>query len=507
MSSNPTNPTLYALTPSQGLTIMNRTWCIHRNVVNIPTSIIVDAVLDLGLLENAVRLAVGRWDSFGIRIVKNGRTWQQYFDEPALIGLKRMDFRGRTRSEMDTFFHREAGKVLPLIKSPMAKIWVFADPDGNSGLFSVINHLIMDSWAIGSFYADVFGVYQSLAGGQPLPKAPVSYEGVLTKELAYLESDRYKADQAYWRKELTVSEPLFTSLKGSQELTAYRTKRKSPDVRVCKNFYLRSKGAHIVKVVSAADVARFKEFLVEQRFPSLPLLFSLALRTYLAKVNDRTPDVTFGATLSRRGTLEEKRTGGSRVHHFDFHTVLPESTTFMEALEAMLEKQNQHYRHMDFPSVEAIDMAQKAFHQKPGITYSGLLLTFQVLPVTIDGGLSFTTMWYGNGATAIAAYLTVMDDDGSGGLRCYWEHSLMRMHAKYIDNAHDFMVRAILAGVERPSITLGELMDLPLLSDDSESSRSHGHIRRLRGRSWASARRHPVREGQRAGVTGRPTRG
>ncbi len=221
-----------------------------------------------------------------------------------------------------------------------------------------------------------------------------------------------------------------------------------------------SKG-HIVKIVSPEDVARCKEFLVEQRFPSLQLLFTLALLAYLVKANDRTMDVTIGATLSRRGTLEEKRTGGSRVHHFAFRSLLPETTTFMEALEALLEKQNQHYRHMDFPSVEALGMPLEAFGHKQGVTYSGVLMTFQTLAFALADGLTFKTMWWGNGATAIAAYLTVMDDDGSGGLRCYWEHSLTRMPAKYIDDVHDFMVRAIRAGVERPTITLGELMDLP----------------------------------------------
>ncbi len=489
MSPNTPERTLYSLTPSQGLTVMNRTWCIHRNVVNIPTSIIVDAALNLDMLEKAVLLAVGRWDSFGIRIVKQGRQWQQYFAEPALISLKRKDFRGRTSAEMEKFFHREAGKVLPLADSPMAKIWVFSDPEGNSGVFSVVNHLIMDSWAISNFYADVLGVYLALADGHPLPKAPVSYEGVLVKELAYLQSDRYTTDKEYWRQELTQSEPLFTSLKGGQELADFRRKKKLPQARHCKNFYLRSRGGHIVKVVSAADVERCKEFLVEQRFPSLQLLFALALRTYLATVNDRNPDVTFGGTLARRGTLEEKRTGGSRVHHFDFRTVLPESTTFMEALEAMLEKQNQHYRHMDFPSVEAINMGLEAFGQHPGITYSGVLMTFQTLAVALDDGLTFRTMWYGNGATAIAAYLTVMDDDGTGGLRCYWEHSLTRMPATYIDDAHDFMVRVIRAGIERPTITLGELMDMPLRSVvqaqlmGTGSRHGSGPRRRIRGRS------------------------
>lgn len=454
--------TLYALTPSQALTVLNRTWCIHKNVVNIPTSIIVDAALDLGRLEEAVRLAVGRWDCFGIRVVKSGKRWQQYFTEPAVISLKREDFRGRTREEMEAFFRAQGSKVLPLVDSPLARIWVFSDPDGHSGVFSVINHLIMDSWAISAFYADLLDVYHSLADGSPLPKPPVPYEGVLAKELAYAGSDRYRADLEYWRTELGASEPLFTSLKGSQELAAYRRKKKAPDLRVCGNFFLRSRAGQVIKVVSAEDVARCQEFLAEHSFPSLQLIFMLALRTYLAKVNDRTPDVSIGGTLARRGTLEEKRTGGSRVHHFNVRSVFAESTTFMEALAAMLEQQNRHYRHMDFPSVEAITMLEQAFGHGPGVTFAGVLMTFQTATFVPAGGLRFSTMWYGNGATAIAAYLTIMDDDGSGGLRCYWEHSLTRMPAAYIEDAHDFMVRAIRAGVERPSITLGELMDLPL---------------------------------------------
>jgi len=126
-----------------------------------------------------------------------------------------------------------------------------------------------------------------------------------------------------------------------------------------------------------------------------------------------------------------------------------------------------------------MDMTLEAFHQKPGITYSGVLMTFQTLAVTLDGGLTFKTMWYGNGATAIAVYLTVMDDDGSGGLRCYWEHSLTRMPAKYIEDAHDFMVRAIRAGIERPTITLGELMDLPDGPPSRAESRVHANVGRI----------------------------
>jgi hypothetical protein len=436
---------------------MNRQWCIHRNVVNIPTSIVVEASWDLALLENAVRLAVGRWDSFGLRMVRDGREWRQYFAEPALLSLERKDFRGSTQAEMDRFFTAQGAKVLPLKETPLARMWVFADPQGRPGVFSVINHLIMDSWSIGNFYADIVAIYQALEGGCPLPKPPVPYESVLPGELAYLDSARYAADKEYWRAELTTTEGFFTSLRGSEELAAYRRKKKSPELRACRSFYLRSKAGHVVKVVSAADVARCAEFLAEQRYPSMQLLFLLALRLYLAKVN-KTPDVTIGATLSRRGSLAEKRTGGSRVHHVEMRSVFDEDVTFAQALDAMLEQQNLHYRHMDFPSTEVVMMPIEAFGHKPGVTHWGLLFTFQTMAPPV--GIAYHTQWYCNGATASAAYLTIMDDDGSGGLRCYWEHSLARMPASVIETAHDSMVRVLRAGVQRPDATLGELMDL-----------------------------------------------
>ena len=64
---------------------------------------------------------------------------------------------------------------------------------------------------------------------------------------------------------------------GEPELAEQRRKKKSPDLRICRSFYLRSRAAHVVKVVSTEDVARFQRFAVEHRFPSLQLMFLLAL--------------------------------------------------------------------------------------------------------------------------------------------------------------------------------------------------------------------------------------
>ena len=93
----------YELSPSQDLTMMNRQFAIKRSIVNIPTSIVIEEDLDLGLLEVALRLAVQRWDMFGLRVVKVGKQWRQYFGERDVICLRRVDFRGRRTSHMNNF--------------------------------------------------------------------------------------------------------------------------------------------------------------------------------------------------------------------------------------------------------------------------------------------------------------------------------------------------------------------------------------------------------------------
>lgn len=450
----------YELTPSQQLTIMNRQFAIKRSIVNIPTSIIVEEDLDLGLLEVALRLAVQRWDMFGLRVFKVGKQWRQYFGERDVLCLRRVDFRGRKTSQMNRFFAREGSRTLPLVNEPLAKLFIVITPEGHPGIFSVMNHLIADSWAISSFYKDVFDVYRALASGSALPKSPQSFEPVLVAELAYQESARFEADRQYWQREISGELPFYTSILGSKVLENYRKRTRRPEARNSSTIFLRQAAKHTVRLVPASDVAACQAFLEAQRFPSMQLLFHLALRVFLAAVNGRAPDVTIMTTVARRGTLAEKRSGGCRVQSFTFRSILDEESTFAEALDSLLTTQNSHFRHADFPFWEYSKMYHREYGTRPGDLFYGLMLTFQTVSLTPAGDARFHTMWHCNGASAVDCYLTIMDDDGSGALRCYWEHRTARVKTKDIDATHSAMLRVLRAGIANPQLTIGQLMDL-----------------------------------------------
>lgn len=451
--------TLYELAPSQELSMLNRFWTLHKSIVNIATSVTIHAPLDRRLLAEAVRVCVLRWDAFGIRFVKQGKEYRQYFGDRDCLYVEQQAFTDPVA--MQRFFDKRAAERIPLVESPQAGFVVFTTPDGDTGIFSVICHLIMDAWAIAMFYRDVIDVYWALSRGEPLPRPPSDYEPILVRELEYHHSVRSQADREFWEREISVSQPLFTSLKGPKPLERYRRWTRNPTARQCWTQHLRTKADHVVLRVSPTDIASFQEFLDEKRLSSMQALFVLALRLYLAKVNGGTDDVTIGVNVARRATLAEKNSGGSRVQNLTLRTVLPAHLTFLEALEQLVDKQNTLFRHADFSSMELIYLPHRFYADRgsrPGTGYCDTLMTFQPVPMAVGHGLSCSTDWHCNGAFSLPAYLTVMDDDGSGGLRCYWERQVRYVPVEVIRDCHEYMLKVMRAGVSSPSVTLGELL-------------------------------------------------
>lgn len=451
----------YDLTPSQELSVLNRRWSVHKSVVNVATSFIVEEELHLPLFEEAVRRSIQRWDAFGLRFVKAGGRVTQYFGARDCLSLRREHF--HSREDMERRFGALASKPLPLVRSPQATFVVFTTPEGHTGLFSVMSHLIMDAWAVSMFYLDVLGIYWALTHREPLPPEPERYEPILVDELRYTRSERYREDQQFWETELGASQPLFTSIRGSAVLERYRRRVGNPQARQCWTQYWRTKGDHIVRTIERDDVELFQRFLAVHPVASMPVMFHLALRMYLAKVNGRTDDVMVGINVGRRATREQKASGGSRAQHLRFRTILQPDSTFLEALGFIAAQQRTYFRHLDFSSVETQFMPHRFFAaqgSRPGTNYYDTILSFQP-PVLAPHGFRVSTWWYSNGAASFPCYLNIVDDDGSGGLRCYWERNVVHVPVEVIDRCQSFMVRALRVCVENPSITLGDIMDLP----------------------------------------------
>ena len=450
---------LYGLTPSQQAIFLQRRFSMNKACVNIPTTILLNQKLDHDLLEDAIRTAIGRWDSFGLRLTKAGKEIKQYFGERSCQGIFREDFTGKPEA-MAKFIDKKAKKAIKIMESPMVVFYILTTPEGNTGMFSIYSHMMMDSWAISMFYKDVVDIYYAKLEGQPLPKPVRDYEPLLKKELEYPKSPAHERAAEFWNEELNREEPIFIHPNSTAYHDNYRKKKGNENVRFAPTFFLFAKGRHEMLYISAEDVKKMTEFITLQKLPSLQVLYQMGLRMHLAKVNGNQADVSFYNVVARRGTLEEKMTGGTRVHFFMDRTFMPEGTTFREGLDLLLEKQNGLYRHADFSPFEMWGIESKYVPAKRGMGYRTVSLTFQPIPMLLGHGLTAKISWHSNGGASQPLYITVMDGDGEGSLKCYYEHNVSQVSQEDVIRLHRNIVRVILAGIENPGMTVGEIFEL-----------------------------------------------
>lgn len=446
----------YKLTQSQ-ISVF-RQWQIsfRRQILNIPTSVILEQKLDDKLFEKAVKLAVERNDSFAIRFTKRDKQLYQYYDKPELLSLETRKF--KSDEELEKYFTKMAHMPCKLYDRPLASIVLFTTARGTSGIFLNACHLMLDSWGIHVFYGDVLNIYVSLRDGTPMPLPLFKSEDVLKKELAVLDSPEAKKGLEFWENEIS-DEPIFTSFLGYEELEKWRKKDKKPNSRYAMSLSLSGKGAHEVLKIPKEDVDLVIAFCKENQVP-MQVPFLIATRSYLSKVNRREKDVMFMQTLARRETVEKKRSGGTMANGCAVRTIVEEDISFLDLCNRFAEKQLQIYRYSNIDLIYMLKMMKERFGTPFLRSYFTTLMTYQPLPLSHENFPRAKFHWYCNGTASLPVFLTIVDDDGSGGHKIFYEYSVARMTVEAIHRFHDYMLRMLRQACAKPDTTIGELLDI-----------------------------------------------
>lgn len=196
----------------------------------------------------------------------------------------------------------------------------------------------------------------------------------------------------------------------------------------------------------------------DNRVPMQTLVL-LAFRSYLSKVNNNESLVTHNTVVAMRATLREKTTGGSRVQFFPFSTNIEPSTKFEDACKIISDKQIEMFRHMAIDPLEITELWKSIYNASELEEYSTASLTFQPVRLTLDNGMHLESKWYGNGSSGLPLYLSVMDGDGSGELKFYYEYQTAVISFETI-KSHNYMIRFIEKGTADKDISIGELLKL-----------------------------------------------
>lgn len=448
----------YDLSAAQRILFFAQKYSIHKELNNISTSVLVDAELDLDTLKQAISRVYERNDALRLRVVKVDKEMKQYFADYEEPDIEFLDFRGKTQEQMEKKLKKIARKPISILGKSMSKVYILRAYDGKWGIYFVVSHLIMDSWAITVFFKDVLMIYEALRKGTDMPKPLASYEKLLQQELNYRNTEAYKKARAFFEGFFRDDcQPIFTHVNGSSELERFRKKKKDPNWRWGRVFTLFTKANHTMLPCSTDVVEKMKAYCDAQNLPMQSLVL-LAFFCYLAKVNTIEKNVLFHTVVARRATLAEKNTGGSRVHFMPFWLIYEGHETFRELSKIIQEKQMAVFRHAEIDPLEVMGMLKKKYNAGRFDSYATASVTFQPVQLTGPEGVKIETKWYGNGVAAQPFYLTVMDGDGTGGLKFYYEYQTHHISLETVKRLHGYMMKVIEAGIENDEITINDLL-------------------------------------------------
>ena len=469
--------TAYPITSSQQMMyLMSLKYGSGYPVNNIGCGVYWKGEINKAELKASIYEAIRRCDTMRLRFVM-GKKLQlhQYVTEKSELVVEDWDLSDYTIEEAEEKLLAFSRQNIPMFNCEVHKIFLVKFKDGYQGIFMRLQHLAMDAYSLKIFVNDIIEIYKHRTEGTAYPKPMRPYIPALEKELAYETSEQHETDRQYWYDSLAkASEPIFTDFMLDNRLKKQQIE--FPDRRY----------ADIHSGLPDADGIRFsmsKELtdkinaLCAEKNLSIFSVISMAVRTGLSCFNDNQEDVSFKMIINRRGTIEEKKSGGLRINFLPMRSIIKPEATFCEAVENISAVQTEMYSHARLSFLETLKERHKSMSEEAKFdsTYDSFGLSYQpYVPITnIDDDMknSIRTIWYNNGATMIPLYLTVSHRAIDGGLDFNFEFRREQQASYDLTVFYKKMEQILTLGTETPDITVGEILEKIAITSDERNGK------------------------------------
>lgn len=455
----------YPLTAAQKLHTYTIRYAPHQ-VLCIGTGLYVQQEVDFGLLKEAIYETYAKFDSMRLRFIKDDDdTIYQYVVPFEERDIPFCDFSSWKEEDAHNEMKKWTAVPFERFNSPMNRIVMIKLPNGYNGTYLKVDHMTMDSSSIIGFSSYVLELYCAKKYGTPMPQfKPMPYLKAVEKDLEYeAGSSAQKKDEEYWMGELAKSEPMYTDFTGMGRLLTRRRETGNPDLRSCMVVSTNPEADISVFELEKEPSERLMKFCEENHVPMASLLL-MGLRTVLSKFNNDEKDVSLKTCIARRGTLLEKRSGGTRIHFFPLRTIIEPETAFIEALNIIQGEQNKIFRHANYDPIAHNMNRGKAYKLTPGASYESISLTYQPLTLrqkdTELPDIPYRSIWYTNGVAGQPLYLTVMHRTEDGGLSFHFEYRKDVVSQSEMEYLYYYLCRVLFRGIEDKNRTVGEILDM-----------------------------------------------
>ena len=424
------------------------------NILHLLTRIDFESEIDEQRLLDAIRLTGERLPYCRVRLhqMEDGST-MQYLSDAAPDPVQIVDFRNSSQEEMDQVFLQWQEEAFPNDQRDVQlyRFRLLRMAGERTALHFVVHHFIMDAYAMMYTVRYVDRVYSALTQGKELPAEGMLPWKLLEEENAYFGSEKETRDGDWWRAQFET-EPQFCSINGlgGPEFVEGKRYGKKQSFEQLFNdiLYLRIPAELVKKVQNAAA----------DRHLSAQIYYMLALRSYLARVNQK-EDVLIVIPVALRSTLYRKNSGMSVAKAVPVRSVFPETLALTDALETLSRIENEVYRHARYEYYDLKDYLFPHYDVPFDCQYDSVWLTYQPYFDLDSSDLRFSAKLLTSGFVPIPLYLLIQPQDNTGDLYGVYSYALGYTKKVSCERFHAFLLRFLEQSVSSPEQTLKELVD------------------------------------------------
>lgn len=436
----------YGFNSSEDVIELQTKYSLFKRVANILFSVSFDNGFDRALMEQALNELIKRNDCLRLTFVKKDKKTLQYFEEERKIGnIPYKKF--ATSSEMDAFIRRYRKKVVSPYAGKTIEAVFVNDPSGRDEILVKVSHFAADTYAIGLLVNDLNEIYKALSTGSELPPAPGKFEDVLKKDIDYKNNvTATEKDREFFKKLYTETHSEHPSYCGAHGLNSDRwLKYKKKGMFSLPYLMVRCDTEGYNFIIPSAVTSKAAKWCEDNQI-TMSCFFFYCLSVASSLLNGKEKYLAPIDLLNCRGTLAERRCGGTKVQSMSVYTTVDYDKTFKENVEQMQDEQNELYRHTRLTYLE-VEKIQHDFWKHPMLSQI-TSFAYSFIPMSDPEGMK--VQMYSNGKGALVSYIALLLNVKTNEINMIYDIQTKMITPQQLVEFQNMFVHVVETVVENP---------------------------------------------------------
>jgi amino acid adenylation domain-containing protein len=385
---------LYALSQTEG----------GERAYHLPSIVHIDGPLDVKKVESAYKTLIRRHEALrtGLEIKEEQPVQRVYPVEEAEFSIVHRKIVGEnfdTRAAVE-----EIVQPFDLSKPPLMRVMVFEISPSRFVLVTNFYHGIMDGVSMGTFTREFTALYL----GESLPPVKGQYEEYIRWERQYIDSRDYRADEAFWIRELEGELPVL-------DLPTDFPRRETVDFT-----------GKTLRFAIGKDLTGRTKTLARETRASVNMVLAALFNVFLHKLTDG-EEILLGIPAAIRDHGDFQETIGMFTNTLVLRNFPERGKPFSQFLEEVRSRSLQAYTHQTYPYESLVEKVGTGFN-------TGHNPIFDVIFGYEHGedraynipGLSFTPVLVDPGASPFDMFFEIVDEEGVLKIGIHYRTGLFR---------------------------------------------------------------------------------